>query len=56
MTATPNHALQRTAAVVTACASDHANRLTTDPLTAPSAQRPTLAAFARTGCAALRRR
>jgi len=36
---------------VTACAADHADPPTTGPLTAPSAPQPTLAAFARTGCA-----
>jgi hypothetical protein len=36
---------------VTACAARHADPPTTDPLTAPSATQPTLAAFARTGCA-----
>jgi hypothetical protein len=40
-TESPNHALQRTAPGVTACAARRAHRPATDPLTAPSAQQPT---------------
>jgi hypothetical protein len=36
---------------VTACAARRADPPATDPLTAPAAMQPTLAAFARTGCA-----
>jgi len=40
--ATPNHALQPTRLRVTACARTASHQPTTDPLTTPTALRPTL--------------